>query len=1107
MRTSRNRRTRSLKIESLELRALLSVQGAMLSTFGDLKLDPGSYDPSRILVRYREDLAEGAAGDRNLPAGTPLGLVPGLREVPVEPGQDYAAVLKAYQSDPHVLYAQPDYLLRINLAPNDPSFTSGRLWGLNNGNDADIDAPEAWSFNTGSGNMVVAVIDTGVDYGHPDLARNMWVNRDEVPGNNLDDDGNGFVDDVYGYDFRNNDGNPMDDNGHGTHVAGTIGAVGNNGVGVVGVNWNVKIMALKFLGADGSGSSSGAIQALNYAVQMGAKISNNSYGGDGYEQAFADALAAASNAGHIFVAAAGNDGRDIDTTPTYPGSYNAPNVVTVAATDSNDGRAWFSNFGARTVELGAPGVNIYSTAPGNRYQALSGTSMATPHVAGALALIWDHFPEMTSSQVINRMMGAVDPVASMATTTVSGGRLNVRRALDDVSPTADIVDVTPDPRANAVDSITIRFSEPVLGLDLSDLRLSRDGGANLLTSQQTLTSSDGGATYTLGNLSGLTGAAGTYTLGLAAAGSGIRDDSNNPLAGNAVDTWVVLPPSTGAVDFSGLTIQSYGGGQDVAGTAAVEDAGATLHLSGNTWKKVALPYAVTANTVLEFDFRSPARGEVHAIGLDTDDALSSDRGFRLYGTQADYGIAAFANYDASAPGWVSYRIPVGQYFTGAMQYLTFANDHDVAGPTAQSYFRNVRLSESTPPPSTGAVDFSGLTIQSYGGGQDVAGTAAVEDAGATLHLSGNTWKKVALPYAVTANTVLEFDFRSPARGEVHAIGLDTDDALSSDRGFRLYGTQADYGIAAFANYDASAPGWVSYRIPVGQYFTGAMQYLTFANDHDVAGPTAQSYFRNVRLSESTPPPSTGAVDFSGLTIQSYGGGQDVAGTAAVEDAGATLHLSGNTWKKVALPYAVTANTVLEFDFRSPARGEVHAIGLDTDDALSSDRGFRLYGTQTDYGIAAFANYDASAPGWVSYRIPVGQYFTGAMQYLTFANDHDVAGPTAQSYFRNVRLYEGTSTSQATSLAMEGGASAAPVVSASTQPLPQGVGAITTDASSPRLAAMTAGGTARTSGASRTLSATAPLVDASTLRALRDPLSVSQGRWTRRVLRDEPRRKS
>ncbi|VAW49570.1 FIG00566442: hypothetical protein [hydrothermal vent metagenome] len=301
------------------------------------------------------------------------------------------------------------------------------------------------------------------------------------------------------------------------------------------------------------------------------------------------------------------------------------------------------------------------------------------------------------------------------------------------------------------------------------------------------------------------------------------------------------------------------------------------------------------------------------------------------------------------------------------------------------------------------IDFNNYTIESYGGsGQDKNPTVSIEDQGATLRIVGNGWKKIALPYTVTANTVIEFGFQSSAQGEVHGIGFDTDNGISGGRTFKVYGTQ-NWGISAFDDYASSQPNVKNYVIPVGQHFTGDMLYLTFTNDHDVASPTAESVFSNVKVYENT----GSNINFNNYTIESYGGsGQDKNPTVTIEDQGATLRIVGNGWKKIALPYTVTANTIIEFDFQSTAQGEVHGIGFDTDNGISGGRTFKVYGTQ-NWGIATFDDYAGSQPNVKSYIIPVGQHFTGNMLYLTFTNDHDVASPTAESIFFNVKIYENT----------------------------------------------------------------------------------------------------
>jgi subtilisin family serine protease/uncharacterized protein YhfF len=356
-------------------------------------------------------------------------------------GNALATALTELRSDPRVRYAEPNVVFTADATPNDPFFS--RLWGLNNNGfpvagrwgmpDADIDAPEAWSVTTGSDSVTVAVIDTGIDYTHPDLSSQMWINPGEnCPGcrtDGIDNDGNGYIDDWRGWDFANGDNDPMDDNGHGTHVAGTIGAAGNNGIGVVGVNWRVRLMPVKFIGADGTGTAADAVSAVLYAADKGATVLNNSWGGDDYSQALADAITVADTQGALFVAAAGNSGTDNDSMPTYPASYALPNVVTVAATDNSDQLAYFSNVGRKSVDLAAPGLNIYSTWPGGTYQYMSGTSMAAPHVSGAAALAKAAFPSASGLGLKALLLESVDPLSSLSSYTATGGRLNVNSAV------------------------------------------------------------------------------------------------------------------------------------------------------------------------------------------------------------------------------------------------------------------------------------------------------------------------------------------------------------------------------------------------------------------------------------------------------------------------------------------------------------------------------------------------------------------------------------------------------------------------------------------------------------------------------------------------------
>ena len=362
----------------------------------------------------------------------------------------YDQLLAAVKKLPGFLYLEPNAVLELDATtPNDPAFNY--LYGLNNTGsvpfdtgaslaDADVDAAEAWDVTTGSASVVVGVIDSGVDYTHPDLAPNMWRNPFETPGDGVDNDRNGYVDDVHGINAITGSGNPMDDEGHGTHVAGTIGAAGNNGIGVAGAAWDVQIMALKFLAADGSGDTADAIEALNYATAMrnkgvNIKLTSNSWGGGGYEQALRDAIARTASAGMLFVAAAGNEGVNNDAAASYPANYDLPNVVSVAATDRFDVLADFSNYGAANVDLAAPGVDIVSTYMGGGYGYMSGTSMAAPLVSGVAALAWSVKDAATYSEVRGALLGGVDRVASLSGKVATGGRLNALGTLRNLGNT------------------------------------------------------------------------------------------------------------------------------------------------------------------------------------------------------------------------------------------------------------------------------------------------------------------------------------------------------------------------------------------------------------------------------------------------------------------------------------------------------------------------------------------------------------------------------------------------------------------------------------------------------------------------------------------------
>src|SRR5688500_8748456 len=364
----------------------------------------------------------------------------GWQRVRLPLGMSVQEGIERYRSLPEIEIVQPNFIYRAQATANDPRFNE--LYGLDK-----IQAPLAWDTTTGSPSVIVAVIDLGIDYNHEDLSANMWRNPGETGLNSsgqdkatnaIDDDGNGYVDDVFGIDTINHDSNPIDDGGHGTHVSGTVGGIGNNGTGVVGVNWNVRIMAIKSHAANGNGTSASVIEAFQYAAMMrrrgvNIRVTNNSWGGapeaSDYDQALKDAIDDAGNTGILNIFAAGNSNRDNDANPFYPASYDSPSIVSVAASDQNDDRASFSSRGATSVDLAAPGVLILSTLPSSTYGFLRGTSMATPHVAGAAALIWAHAPYLTVPQVKAVLINNVDVLPQWTGLTVTSGRLNTARAI------------------------------------------------------------------------------------------------------------------------------------------------------------------------------------------------------------------------------------------------------------------------------------------------------------------------------------------------------------------------------------------------------------------------------------------------------------------------------------------------------------------------------------------------------------------------------------------------------------------------------------------------------------------------------------------------------
>lgn len=472
-RVRKNRTQGRLCVERLEARRYLAAD------VGNSFLDSGvEYIPNELLVQYATQSMTVKRGPAfvgidaevsetihtKAMQSNGLGV---LERVTLGSGISMQSAMEAIKRNPNVLYVEPNYIYRPAVISNDTYYTNGSLWGMYSNdspsgvgpsgttNQFGSQAEKAWNDNiTGSSNVIIGVVDEGIQATHPDLVDNMWVNPFEVAGDGIDNDGNGYVDDIRGWDFVANDNSVYDgtSDDHGTHVAGTIGATGGNGTGVVGVNWDVTMISLKFLGATG-GSTANAVKALDYVTDLknrhGLNIvaTSNSWGGGGYSQALHDAIIRSANKNILFVAAAGNGGSDgigdsNDTVANYPSNYNTTvgtstqaaasydSVIAVASITSTGAISGFSNFGTTTVDIGAPGSGVWSTVPSNTYASYNGTSMATPHVTGAVALYASTKPVGTSAASIKQaILQSATPTASLAGKTVTGGRLNVYEAV------------------------------------------------------------------------------------------------------------------------------------------------------------------------------------------------------------------------------------------------------------------------------------------------------------------------------------------------------------------------------------------------------------------------------------------------------------------------------------------------------------------------------------------------------------------------------------------------------------------------------------------------------------------------------------------------------
>lgn len=558
--------------ESLEQRVLLSggsieqvswygheleaVKDSWIVTFDDLLGKQGAFDKT---VQLMQTLGAQATSIHSIGRG-------GYAEFTTAARLTEKAVEWAVGALSGVKAIEPNRTVSTSAFPNDPFL--GQQWSHDNSGQviqgvpgkagADVNSIEAWDLTIGSSSVIIADIDTGIDYTHPDLAANIWHNPGEISGNGLDDDGNGFVDDVIGWDFGEQDNNPYDDVvGHGTMTAGVIGAVGNNGIGIAGIAWNVRILPLKIADQYGNLTLAGIVGAHDYATMMigrGTNIvaSNNSYGGFGsafYKDApkgfdaEKDAIQRFVDSGATFVAAAGNSAFDNDNPDftAFPASYNIPGVITVAATDNNDGLASFSDWGAETVDLGAPGVSVLTTVVGGGYQYVNGTSFSSPTVAGAVALIKTLHPTASAIEIKQALLNSVDPLPSLQGKCVSGGRLNIAEALRIVGLSGPVVrEITPGPiDILPMPAITVTFNKALNPAYVNTGAVSLVGagldgifgnGDDVNKSIASASLSQDGLTVTITPVVSL----GVGTFRLTLAPSGFRDLTGNYLNGDAV---------------------------------------------------------------------------------------------------------------------------------------------------------------------------------------------------------------------------------------------------------------------------------------------------------------------------------------------------------------------------------------------------------------------------------------------------------------------------------------------------------------------------------------------------------------------------------------------
>jgi subtilisin family serine protease/methionine-rich copper-binding protein CopC len=770
-----NTKHTALGLESLEDRCVPSATTTPSQTIDLSGLQTtGTYASDNILVQFKSGVTPTALAGTTI--GTALPLVNNLYQVNLNSGVTVAQALAEYQKSSEVAIAEAD--AELTVSSNDPNFSTQTNLGSAPGG---INATSAWNTTTGSSSVTVAVMDSGIDYNHPDLADNVWINQAEIPrlafapgtgltgsrysllesinhgapitfaelnnkadqglGKITDVNGDGIIDagdilapmqtvtingkvydtgkggwayngntqdgdtahpnDVIGWNFANNTNNPFDDNGHGTHVSGILGAVGNNGIGVAGVDWNVSIMPVKFLDSSGQGSVSNFIEGLNYAVQHGAKISNNSWTGASGSQMLYDAIANAQSHGMIFVAAAGNNSSNNDTNPVYPANTPLNNVVSVAATDQTGNLASFSDYGAKTVDLAAPGVNILSTLPGGKYGYDSGTSMATPEVTGALALVWSEHPTWNYTQVINQVLATVTKESSLSGKVATAGILNVGAAVGSVNaasiPAVTGVTLT-QPNSSTITGATITFNQAmnVSTLNGNTVTIVGPNGKSYPATKITAVAGSGNKSFTI-SFATLT-TPGTYTVELSGS---IRSSANVALpAFKRAFTLAAPTPPTPTV--TGVTLTEPNSYTITGATITFSQSmnlstltGSTVTLVGPNGKSYGATKitAVAGSDNKTFTVTFPTQATPGTYTVELSGSIRSSANAALSAYKRAFTLAAAPKPTAPTVTNVSLIEPNSYTITGAT--ITFSqamnvstlngSDITIVGPNGKSY--------------------------------------------------------------------------------------------------------------------------------------------------------------------------------------------------------------------------------------------------------------------------------------------------------------------------------------------------------------------------------------------------------------------------------------